>query len=374
MCLATKGLSCRMLRYQLGTRVTDTPIYRWQPTTAEIARRFNLLESEIVRFDHNTVAHDTTWATGVIAPLARHLNEYPGASYRSLRLAAATYLDGDISNIVPGAGIDELINLVAKAFLGPGLRACAVVPTYPLYEITTLQYHAEFIAVAEPRFDNFPVDAITEAAETSDVTWLCVPNNPTGERVDNDVITSILTHAKGIVVIDAAYAEFVGDRWSTWVERFSNLVVLHTMSKAFGLAGIRVGFGLGNADVIAELDRARPPGSISTLSHILAERALAEPQRMHRIVRATVKERESLAGELSSAGVSVLPSTANFLLCHIGPAANDLANILMAEGLVVRSYPVAHPLDEFLRFTVRSPHENRRLVAALRGHVGSHPS
>lgn len=362
-----------MLPYQLGTPVTDTPTYKWQPTTAEIAQRFNLLESEIVRFDHNTVAHDTTWATGMIAPLARHLNEYPGASYRSLRLAAASYLDGDLSNVVPGAGIDELIGLVAKAFLGPGRRACAVVPTYPLYEIATRQHHAEFLPIAEPRFDSFPVDAIVEAAETCEVTWLCVPNNPTGERVDNNVIKAIIAHAKGIVVIDAAYAEFVGDRWSPWVDRFPNLLVLQTLSKAFGLAGIRVGFGFGHRDVIAELDRNRPPGSISTLSQMLAEKALAEPQRMRRIVKATVRDRESFASELASVGVSVLPSTANFLLCHIGPSANDLADLLMTEGLVVRSYSVGHSLDEFLRFTVRSPAENGRLVAALPDTLGVRP-
>jgi len=363
-----------MLRYQPGTRVTDRPTYEWQPTTAEIAQRFNLLESQIVRFDHNTTANDTTWVTGMISPLARDLNEYPGASYRSLRVAAASYLDTAASNIVPGAGIDELIDLIAKAFLGPGRRACAVVPTYPLYEIATVQHRAEFLSVAEPRFDMFPVDEITEAAETSEVTWLCVPNNPTGERVDNDVIRSVIASAKGIVVIDAAYAEFVGDRWTQWVDRYPNLLVLHTMSKAFGLAGIRVGFGFGHADLVAELEHVRPPGSISTLSHLLAEQALSEPQRMERTVMATIKERESLAQALSAAGLSVVPSTANFLLCHLGPSARALADALLMEGLVVRSYPEAHPLNEFLRFTVRSPAENQRLVAALRTRVGVHLS
>ncbi|GMQ97551.1 MAG: histidinol-phosphate transaminase [Acidimicrobiia bacterium] len=354
--------------------MTDQPTYEWQPTTAEIAQRFNLHESQIVRFDHNTAANDTTWATGMISPLARNLNEYPGASYRSLRVAAALYLDTDPSNIVPGAGIDELIDLTAKAFLGPGRQACAVVPTYPLYEIATVQHHAEFVPILEPRFDMFPVDEITEAAETSDVTWLCVPNNPTGERVDNEVIKSIISSAKGIVVIDAAYAEFVGDRWAQWVDRYPNLLVLHTMSKGFGLAGIRVGFAFGHADLILELDRIRPPGSISTLSHLVAEKALSEPQRMERIVRATVKERDSFARALSAAGISVIPSTANFLLCHVGPSAGHLADALLTEGLVVRSYPEAHPLNEFLRFTVRSPIENQRLVAALHSHVGKHLS
>ncbi|MCL1592830.1 MAG: histidinol-phosphate aminotransferase family protein [Actinomycetia bacterium] len=348
--------------------MTPKPTYRWQPTTAEVAERFGLLESQIVRFDHNTSPNDTAWAAGIVSPVARGLNEYPGASYLSLRRAAGNYVGIDEMNIVPGAGIDELILLVAKAFLRPESQATAVVPTYPLYEIATTQHGADFVPVEQTRLNMFPLDAFSEAAETSDVTWLCVPNNPTGERIDDEAIRRILRSAKGLVVLDAAYAEYAGDRWAAWVNHYPNLLVLHTLSKGFALAGIRVGFGVGNTATIGELDKVRPPGSIATLSQFLAEKALAEPQRMLRAVEGISKERARFTTALSDAGIAVLPSTTNFVLCHFGPHAGDLANLLLTEGLIVRSYPQEHQLHTFLRFTVRSSVDNDRLVAAIRRH------
>ncbi len=192
--------------------MTPAPRYQWQPTTTEIAARYGLLESDVIRFDHNTSPYATDWAAGIVTPMARNLNEYPGAPYMQLRHAAATYLGVAPENVVPGAGVDELILLIAKAFLGPHKRGCAVVPTYPLYEIASLQHHSEFIAISYSGSFSFPEDAFGQAAETSDVTWLCMPNNPTGERIDDATISRIIREARGIVAIDAAYAEFAGDR------------------------------------------------------------------------------------------------------------------------------------------------------------------
>lgn len=346
----------------------SVPRYRWQPTTAEIARRYALRPDEVVRFDHNTSPFETDWAAGVIAPMARHLNEYPGASYSDLRQAAGNFYGVDQDWIVPGAGVDEILLLIARAFLGPRTRACAAVPTYPLYEIATLQTGSEFMAIDfEPPSFEFPRRALGEAAETSDVTWLCVPNNPTGHRMSDAQVVEVLSAAKGLVVIDAAYAEFTGDRWGRWVTEFPQLIVCHTMSKAFGLAALRVGFAMTNPSVADQLDSVRPPGSVSSLSVTLAEQALNEPSRMHRHVARIVKERERLRQALIGTGIGVVPDTeANFLLCEVGGGAEEIAGDLMTEGLVVRSFPTDGPLGGFLRFTVRSPTENDRLLDALR--------
>ena len=116
----------------------NAPPCRWQPTTVEIAARYGLRPSEVVRFDHNTSPFATDWAPSIVVPMTRHLNEYPGASYLQLREAIARYVGAEPENIVPGAGIDEMILLVARAFGGPGTRSGAAVPTYPLYEIATV--------------------------------------------------------------------------------------------------------------------------------------------------------------------------------------------------------------------------------------------
>lgn len=342
-----------------------TPRYQWQPTTAEIAERYGLAEEDVIRFDHNTSPFPSDWAPSIIAPMARRLNDYPGASYSGIRGAAGRYLGVDPDMVVPGAGVDELIGLVAKAFLKSNQRATAVTPTYPLYQIVSLQQQCEFIGVLyEPGFV-FPTGAFGEAAQTSDVTWLCVPNNPTGDRVDDETIASIIDQAKGLVVIDAAYSEFAGDVWAPWVERYDDLIVMHTMSKAFGLAGLRVGYSISSPKVADRLDAVRPPGSISSMSAELATIALGEPQRMHRLVERLAKEKVRMADALTQLGIGPRPSETNFLLSDVGPQSSVVAEQLMSLGLVVREFPDDHPLANFLRFTVRTPNENDRLVDAL---------
>jgi histidinol-phosphate aminotransferase len=352
--------------------MTAAPRYKWQPTTQEIAERFGLLPSDVVRFDHNTSPYSSDWAAGIVAPLARTLNEYPGASYAPLRGAAAAYLGLAPDNVVAGAGIDELILLIAKAFLGPGTRSVAAEPTYPLYQIATIQHGGEFIGVPYTAELAFAYEDVRRVAETSDVVWLCVPNNPTGDRIENAVIQGIIAKSKGIVVIDAAYAEFSGDSWAPWIERHDNLLVLNTTSKAFGLAGVRVGFATGHPDLVASLDSVRPPGSIASMSAGIAESALREPQRMRRAVRRIADDRNRMAVALEGIGITVAPSTTNFLLCSIGPGARDLAASILREGLIVRTFPQQHMLTNHLRFTVRSPDENARLVDTLWRHLSDH--
>ena len=345
------------------------PRYRWQPTTAEIAQRYEIDESSVIRFDHNTSPFSTDWATSIVAPMARRLNEYPGATYAGIRRTAAEYLHVAEDAIVPSAGIDEIIGLVAQAFLTNGARATAATPTYPLYEVASLQQGAEFIAVSyEPGFE-FPAEGLGEAAQTSDVTWLCVPNNPTGDRIADDVVASMIEQSQGVVVIDAAYAEFSGDVWAPWVDRYDNLIVAHTLSKGFGLAGLRVGFSISSPKIADRLDAVRPPGSISSMSAELAAAALGEPQRMQRRVARILKERGRMADSLARLGISPVPSEANFLLCDIGPQAASIAEQLLTEGLVVRRFPDDHPLSNFLRFTVRAPNENDQLINTLWRHL-----
>ena len=167
------------------------------------------------------------------------------------------------------------------------------------------------------------------------------------------------------MVLDAAYAEFTGDRWGEWIDRFDDLLVLHTLSKGFGLAGIRVGYAIGNPALIDSIDLIRPPGSISTVSDTLAIAALSEPDRMHHSVDRLIAERERFRDRLAGLGLEVQPSEANFLLAHVGPDAQSLAGGLMSEGLVVREFRHIPELIDHLRFTVRSATDNNRLINAI---------
>lgn len=342
------------------------PKYQWQPTSAEIARDAGIDPAQVERFDHNTSPFPVEWAAPLVGEKSRTLNEYPAASYLSLREAVAGRIGLDPDYVAPGAGADELILLAGRAFLAPGQTGVATDPTYPLYRIATAQVRGELVTVAAPAPTfSFPADAVIAAARDAEVVWLCVPSNPIGNRPTDEEIAAVIAAADGVVVLDAAYAEFSGDTWAGWVDRHHNLLVLHTLSKAYGLAGTRVGYGLGHPDLIAALDGVRPPGSISSLSVELAVAALNAPDRMRASVAALVAERERLAGRLESVGLRVLPSQTNFVLCEVGPAAGKLATDLMGEGLVARTFSEEGPLGHYLRFTVRSPEAHDRLLSAL---------
>ncbi len=341
------------------------PKYKWQPTTAEIAAAAGISPDQVERFDHNTSPFPAEWAAALVTSLSG-VNEYPAATYRSLREAAASVSGLAPEQIVPGAGADELILLAARAFLGRGTTAAATTPTYPLYEIATIQAGAVFqpVPASSPDF-SFPEDAVVRAARDSDLVWICAPSNPVGNGVDDDAVDAVIAATDGLVVIDAAYAEFAGTDWSARVGRHHNVMVLRTLSKAFGIAGARVGYAMAHPDLINAIDGIRPPGSISSVSVALGVEALRRQDEMLATVAEITELREKMAGGLASIGFRVLPSQTNFVLCEVGPHAHTLADQLMGAGLVVRQFPAPGPLANYLRFTVRAAGAQQRLIDQL---------
>jgi histidinol-phosphate aminotransferase len=188
-----------------------------------------------------------------------------------------------------------------------------------------------------------------------------VPSNPIGDRIPDPDVAQIRNAAGGVVVVDAAYSEFTGDHW----EVDDDVVVLGTLSKAFGLAGIRVGYALADPERAAALHAVRPPGSISTLSAALAVRALDDAEWAAANVERISAAREDLAAKLRALGLEPRDSVTNFVLVPIGPAAPEVSAALMARGLVSRDFGAAHPLADHLRFTARTPEQHNRLVTVL---------
>ncbi len=340
--------------------MSAAPVYQWQPSTARIAAQAGIAPAEVIRFDHNTSAEAPPWAAAFAAEAAATLNEYPAADYTPLREAIADHHGVEPDCVVPGAGADEMILLCARAFLGPGDRAVADVPTYPLYRIATAHRGGDFIGVPRPPSLVYPTEALCEAAAGAVLTWLCVPSNPVGDRPPVGEIEAVRSAAGGVVVVDAAYAEFTDDRW----EPHDDLVVLGTLSKAFGLAGIRVGYAVTTPERAAALHAVRPPGSISAVSAAVAERALRDRAWVRANVTRIAAAREDLVGKLRTLGLDPFPSVANFVLAEV-PEARTVAADLMARGLVARSFPPDHPLAGFLRFTARTPDQHDRLIAVL---------
>ena len=293
--------------------------------------------------------------------------------------AADTYGVGR-DEVLVGAGADEVLDLVAKTFLRPGLRAVIPTPTYAMYDILTEQRPAHPVAVPRrPGADGYALDgpAVRAAARDAAVVWLCSPNNPTGVPEPAGAIAELVRElgadaaAAGrpapVVVLDEAYAEFAGTSLVGLRTAYPRLVVVRTASKAYALAGLRVGFALARPELIREMEPYRPPGSVSVPSVTVVTVSLRDPDALRANVRRVAAERVRLAEALADLGIPAGPSVTNFLLVGFGDRARARAAAegLLRRGLVPRTFGAGHALADHLRFTVRAPGEDDRLVAAL---------
>jgi histidinol-phosphate/aromatic aminotransferase/cobyric acid decarboxylase-like protein len=249
------------------------------------------------------------------------------------------------------------------------------VPTYSMYGVLSGQRGAEVVALprlAPGQGFGLDLDAVEAALPGASIVWLCAPNNPTGAPEPLAVIERVLAMSARLptpplVVVDEAYAEFSTESAVPLRAHWPDLVVVRTVSKAFGLAGIRVGYAVAARPTIERLERLRPPGSISTISAALAARALERGELAWANARALAAERDWLAGRLGGVGLPAYPSITNFLLVRVGDAAaaEDLTTTLLRVGMVIRTFGPSTPLPGHVRLTARSRPENERLLEVL---------
>jgi len=351
-------------------------VYTWEPSNEAIAARYGLRPEDVLRFDTNTSPSPPAWLPDALrGPLNPTINEYPDSSYSRLTAAAAAYTGVETQEVIVGAGADEVIDLVAKAFLPAGSAALVPIPTYAMYGVLTSQRAARIVSV--PRLgpdDGFRLDVPATIAKLAEVNvvWLCSPNNPTGMLDSPADIEAVVAAAaaqpnKPLVVVDEAYFEFHRESVVEWRTRYANLLAIRTVSKAFALAGARVGYGVGSRAVIERLERVRPPGSVSTLSAHVATLALRDPGYAATNAAALQHEGEWLVSQLAARGWQPHPSVCNFLLVRGGDhdAAERAADGLLRAGIVPRTFGPANPLRGYLRLTVRSRTENERLLEVI---------
>jgi histidinol-phosphate aminotransferase len=362
---------------------TQPASYSWEATDEEVAKRYGVPIERILRFDLNTSPAPPEVAGRILAggSFDAPLSEYPPSDYRRLIETAARVYGVGVDELLVGAGADEILDLVGKAFLPPGGAAVIPSPTYAMYRVVTEQRGAR--AVLVPRLgpeSGWALDeaAVRAAAATADVVWLCSPNNPTALAEPEGAIGRVLAgvaedaaaagRAPATVVLDEAYAEFVDRSLVELRLAHSNLVVIRTASKAYGLAGLRVGFAIARPATIGRIAPYRPPGSVSTVSVTVVTEALADPAGMRANVARVDAERDRLAEGLRAAGWNVGPSVTNFLLVDLGTKerAATVATQLLRRGLVPRTFPAGHPLAHALRLTIRDRPGNDRLIAAAR--------
>lgn len=363
------------------TSQTDPASYSWEATDEGVAERFGIPVSQVLRFDLNTSPAPPPELAGILSAgvFETSLSEYPPGDYRRLVDAAAAAYGVTFDEIVPGAGADEILDMCTKAFLPAGQSIAVSVPTYPMYRIHAEQRGGNVIAVPRLGRDqgwSMDIPAMREAARRATLVWICNPNNPTGRLEPDGAIETLLEaidadaaiDGRGVpaVVVDEAYSEFTGSSLVPLRLRFPNLVAVRTASKAYAMAGLRVGFAIGVPETIARIAVYRAPGSVGTISVTAVAHALRDQTSMRANVERVERERPRLVAGLEAAGFRPQPSVTNFILLDlVTPERAEAAGLaLMRRGLVPRTFGHAHPLSSCLRVTVRNPDEDDRLVAA----------
>ncbi len=362
------------LRRLARRTVLDLDPYAWELSSEAVAARHGLRVEDVLRFDLNTSPFPpAAWGSAMSAALREGLaNEYFDTGYAELTPLLGAYCGVSPDHVLVGAGADEVLDVIAKAFLDNGDPVVTSAPTYPMYAIVSRQLGAEVRRV--PLSDDFApdVDALLAAAAGAKLIWHCSPNSPTGSATAPAELERLLAAAPCPVVIDEAYSEYAGWSAASLVPRYANLVLVRTMSKAFGMAGMRLGWAVGHPELVELLNRVRPPNSVCRVTARLGAAALRDLPSMRANVAAVLDQREPLAAGLRAVGARVHPSVTNFLLA--GWAGEEEARSayawLEARGMVVRNL-ADHPLlPGHLRITVRTADENARLLAALRAWRG----
>jgi histidinol-phosphate aminotransferase len=286
---------------------------------------------------------------------------YPAPMHDDLRAAIAAHHGLDPGEILVGAGADELIDVAVRAFVNPGEPVAVAVPTFELYAFCAEVEHARVVEV--PLQSGFTLDVDAMLRAEAKLAFVASPNNPTGNAQAQAVLERLIRSSKGIVVLDEAYAEFCDQDYLHRVREFPNLVVLRTFSKAHGLAGLRVGYAVGRAEVIACLARVKMPFSVGALSEKIAVEALADDGHVRRSRELVLAEKPGLTEKLAGLSLRPFPTEANFMLVQVGARLDGLVRHLAKSGIVVRALPEL--LDGCLRLTIGRREHNERFVAAI---------
>jgi histidinol-phosphate aminotransferase len=297
-----------------------------------------------------------------------HFNRYPDPIARELRKALADEYSIDPDLFVIGNGSDELINYIISAFGGVGAKVIFPVPTFSIYGIFADLWGAKVSAI--PLCDNFdiPSDKIISEMKSADrsIVFIGYPNNPTGNCFSHQAMMDIIEcDAPSIVVIDEAYAEFSGKSLIPLLKEHENLVILRTFSKAYGLAGLRIGYMMAGKEIINQIMKVKMVFNINSLSQKIALILLKYKDQMFGLIQQILKERDRLSDRLDGInGIRRYHSDANFILFRTYDSEKAFSKLL-SKGILVRNFSENGLLENCLRVTVGKPEENDLFISTL---------
>lgn len=338
---------------------------------SELARELGIDPIDIIKLasNENPLGPSPKVVEALRAGLA-DLTLYPDGSGFDLRNALMKRWGVKSDEVILGNGSNDVLEMVAAAFLRPGTAAVFSQYAFAVYPLATKARGARGIEVPAVAWGHDLPSMLAAIDEDTRLIFVANPNNPTGTFLSSTAVREFLKEVprEVIVVLDEAYYEYLpeADRSGAeaWIHEFPNLLVVRTFSKAYGLAGLRVGYGIGQAELIDLLNRVRQPFNVGSLGLVAATAALADEEYVQRTQTLNAVEMERLASSLDRLGFPFIPSRGNFITVEVGDA-HAVFNALLRQGVIVR--PVAgYGMPRHLRVSIGLPEENDRFIAALR--------
>jgi len=303
-------------------------------------------------------------------PFENGVNRYPDPQQRSLKTILAEQKGIKSENILLGNGSDEVLDLLFRAFCEPKVdNIITLPPTYGMYKVLS---GINLIKNREVLLTNAfqpNVSAIKEKIDgNTKLVFICSPNNPTGNSISTKRIQELLNSFDGLVVIDEAYIDFSADEsWVSKLTEYPNLIVTQTLSKAYGMAGIRLGICIASAEIISVLNKIKPPYNVNQLTQERALDRVLDKKSVQTEVATILKEREKLISTLETVSfvANIYPTDANFILAKVDDATKRYHQLLK-KGIVVRNRTTQPLCENTLRFTVGTSEENKIVITALK--------
>ncbi|MDK2912206.1 MAG: histidinol-phosphate aminotransferase [Methanolobus sp.] len=334
----------------------------------EIARKYDLDPASIIKLGSNeNVLGPSPKAIGAVTACVKAINIYPSADAFELVEAVSAYTGFPTENIcAAGPGMDGLLDNLMRLMISPGDEVIIPLPTFSYYEIAARANGAIPVFVRSGENYAFDIEGILNAeSERTKIIFLCSPNNPTGRLVSETDLRRILEHTRGLVFVDEAYVEFADRNLSHLLNEYDNIVIGRTLSKAFGLAGMRLGYGLMPSWLRSQYMKIATPFNISLPSIAAGVAALSDAAYLQESIRFT---REGRAFLLKNIPFRVYDSQANFVLVDVAPLkSRDVGEALLKKGIIIRDCKSFRDAgDSLIRVTVGTPEQNEKLVAAFK--------
>ena len=303
-------------------------------------------------------------------PFNQPYNRYPDPLQREVKEKISSLKNIAAEQIFLGNGSDEPIDLLIRAFCEPGVNNIVTInPTYGMYQVAADISGIELRKVSLTEEYELDTDAVLQATDANTkLIFLCSPNNPTGNSLDKNAMLELVSRFKGLIVIDEAYIDFApGKSFLPEIDNYSNLIILQTFSKAWGMAGIRLGMAFASLEIIGILNKIKYPYNLNILTQQKALELLEKKETINKWVKLLIAEREKMAALFNEFPFveKVYPSDANFLLIKMHDA-KGIYDYLVEEGIIVRDRSKVHLCENSLRITIGSSDENETLLNALK--------